>query len=70
MDLVTGGTGIVGSHILEELTKNGSTVRAIKRESSDIQLVQRIFEHYDNPNFDCIQWVLGDITDISSIEEQ
>ena len=69
MDLVTGGTGIVGSHILEELTQNGKTVRAIKRESSDIQLVQRIFEHYNNPNFNCIQWVLGDITDTPSIEE-
>jgi nucleoside-diphosphate-sugar epimerase len=69
MDLVTGGTGIVGSHILEELTRNGKTVRAIKRVASDIQLVQRVFEHYNNPNFNCIEWVLGDITDIPSIEE-
>jgi nucleoside-diphosphate-sugar epimerase len=69
MDLVTGGTGIVGSHILEELTRNGKAVRAIKRASSDIQLVQSIFEHYNNPNFNSIEWVLGDITDIPSIEE-
>jgi len=69
MDLVTGGTGIVGSHILEELTRNGKIVRAIKRTSSDINLVQRVFEHYNNPNFNCIEWVLADITDIPSIEE-
>ena len=69
MDLVTGGTGIVGSHILEELTRNGNTVRAIKRTTSDINLVQRVFEYYNNPNFNCIEWVLGDVTDVPSIDE-
>jgi len=69
MDLVTGGTGIVGSHILEELTRNGDTVRALKRSSSDTGLVQQIFKHYQNSNFNCIEWVIGDITDIPSLEE-
>lgn len=69
MDLVTGGTGIVGSHILEELTRDGLNVRAIRRGSSDINLVQKIFNHYNNPHFDNIEWVNGDITDIPSIEE-
>jgi len=69
MDLVTGGTGIVGSHILEELTRNGTAIRALKRSSSDISLVQRIFNHYNNPNFNKIEWVNGDITDIPSLEE-
>jgi len=69
MDLVTGGTGIVGSHILEILTRDGSKVRAIKRESSDITLVEKVFSHYNNPNYNSIEWVIGDINDIPSLED-
>lgn len=35
MDLVTGGTGLLGSHIVEHLVRAGRGVRALVREGSD-----------------------------------
>ena len=34
MILVTGGTGLVGSHLLFDLAKKGENIRALKRENS------------------------------------
>ncbi|HRT54888.1 MAG TPA: NAD-dependent epimerase/dehydratase family protein, partial [Flavobacteriales bacterium] len=34
MDLVTGGTGIVGAHVLDRLIEQGRTVRALHRPGS------------------------------------
>jgi len=35
MNLITGGTGLLGSHIVEQLCKRGQSVRALARASSD-----------------------------------
>ena len=59
MILVTGGTGLVGSHLLLELLRKGERIRAIKRSTSDTQKVLRIFSYYiDNPDelFSKIDW--------------
>lgn len=73
MDLVTGGTGVVGSHLLFWLTEKGNGVRALKRASSDTGLVERLFLHYDPDNgqdrFRAIEWVDGDVLDIPSLED-
>ncbi len=72
MILVTGGTGLVGSHLLLELTRNHERVRAIHRLDSDMQHVLDIFALYlEDPKaqYGRIEWVPGDITDIESLEK-
>ncbi len=68
--LVSGGTGLVGSHLLVQLVKKGNTIRALRRKNSDLTKVKQVFSYYDmEPDFDRIEWVTGDITDIPSLED-
>ena len=72
MIFVTGGTGLVGTHLLYELVKSGKSIRALKRKSSDLSRVLQIFSCYsENANdiFERIEWVDGDILDYFSLEE-
>jgi len=72
MILVTGGTGLLGSHLLLDLTKAGKQVRAIKRHSSNIQLIRKVFSYYvEDPDklMGQIEWVDADLLDFFSIEE-
>jgi len=73
MILVTGGTGLVGSHLLYELTRGGRAVRAIRRGGSRVGQVRQLFHWYDPEGgdtcFDRIEWVEGDINDLISLQE-
>jgi nucleoside-diphosphate-sugar epimerase len=72
MILVTGGTGLVGSHLLFELTKENKPIKAIYRSEKKLALVKKIFSYYsDNPDtlFDKIVWVQADLLDIPSLTE-
>lgn len=72
MILVTGGTGLVGAHLLLELLKKEKDIFALKRPSSDINITKRIFSYYTNDFqniFDKIKWIDGDILDYQSITE-
>jgi len=72
MVLVTGATGLLGSHLLFELVKKGEKVKALKRHNSNIDLVKKIFSYYSEDYeelFQRILWVEGDITDVNSIYE-
>jgi dihydroflavonol-4-reductase len=72
MILVTGGSGLLGSHFLYELTKEGKRVKALRRKGSDISRVRNIFSYYTNdPDqlLSRIEWVEGDLLDFASIEE-
>lgn len=73
MILVTGGTGLLGSHLMFELARQGSKIRAIYRNASRIKSVEKVFQYY-SPNdylelLKLIEWVEGDILEINSLEE-
>ncbi|MCF8460059.1 MAG: NAD-dependent epimerase/dehydratase family protein [Flavobacteriales bacterium] len=72
MILVTGGTGLLGSHVLMRLLADGAHVRAIYRTEKKRDAVKRFFAYY-NPNADelwqQIEWVQGDVLDVPSLED-
>lgn len=70
MILVTGSTGLVGSHLLYKLISNGEKVRAIYRSEHKLNNVKKVFSCYTNDYtslFESIEWVQGDILDIPSL---
>ncbi|MEZ4797219.1 MAG: NAD-dependent epimerase/dehydratase family protein [Flavobacteriaceae bacterium] len=72
MILVTGGTGLVGSHLLFKLTQKGHKVRALFRSNEKIEAVKHVFSYYTEnieSFFSKIEWVEGDITDIPKLTE-
>lgn len=70
MILVTGGTGLVGAHLLLHLLGNGEqTVRAIHRNPKNIIKTKLLFELYEKSElFSKIEWIPADILDIPSLE--
>lgn len=70
MILVTGGTGLVGSHLLYFLLKENGKVRAIHRKNSDVASVKKVFALY-TPDaeslFNKIEWVEANITDVPEL---
>ena len=72
MVLVTGGTGLVGSHLLYFLLKENDSVRAIHRKSSNLQSVKEVFSYYTSSYealYKKIDWVDADITEVPSLSE-
>lgn len=70
MILVTGGTGLVGSHLLYFLLKENANVRAIHRKNSNIKAVKKVFALYTaevDSLFNKIEWVEANITDIPAL---
>ena len=70
--LVTGGTGLVGAHLLYYLTKDGYHPIAIKRTNSNILNVKKIFSYYSNEHntlFEQITWKECDIIDVLTLED-
>ncbi len=70
MILVTGGTGLVGSHLLFHLLQKEEKVRALKRSASLTENVQKIFSYYTanaQKLFSKIEWVDGDVLDIYTL---
>ena len=69
MIFVTGGTGLVGSHILLKLSEDGKPFKALKRSSSTLNICRNVFLRYNQAElFTRINWVDGDINDIPSLE--
>ncbi len=70
MILVTGGTGLVGSHLLFDLCRSGKQVRAIKRSKSAVENVKKVFNYYSSRSeelFKNIEWVDADLLDVYSL---
>ena len=73
MILVTGGTGLLGSHLLLELSKKGYSSRALFRDERRIDGVKKVFQYYQpdcyEELFSLIDWVNGDILDLASLQD-
>lgn len=70
MNLVTGGTGFTGAHILYQLVIENKPVKAIYRLGSDRDFVKRVFSHYSadySYYFDKIEWVEADMLHYDSV---
>jgi len=70
MILVTGGTGLVGSHLLYQLALQNESIVAIHRNSSDLNAVKNVFSYYSDEYdnlFATIKWIEADINDIPSL---
>lgn len=72
MILVTGGTGLVGSHLLYRLTQAGKEVRALYRSESSLQNTPKVFGYYmedAQSEFEKIEWIQADLFDIIDLQE-
>lgn len=75
MIFVTGGTGLIGSHLLYLLCKTETTrIKAIYRDESKIKNVKKVFEHYDSVAgselFKKIDWAVCDILNLPELKEE
>lgn len=60
--LITGATGLVGSHLLRYLHQAGFTqLRALRRPDSDLSLLGHLAQHID--------WHIGDVLDFDVLEK-
>jgi len=72
MVLVTGGTGLVGSHLIFNLLNKGYRVRVLVRKTSNRNLILKTFGYYSTNAqelFNKIEWIEGDLLDPVSLEE-
>ncbi len=72
MILVTGGTGLVGSHLLYTLLQQHEKVRAVHRASSDTGAIRAIFRCYtDDPDsvYDRIEWMEANLNDLPALSK-
>jgi len=70
MILVTGGTGLVGAHLLFSLLEKHDTIRATHRASSDLQAVKKVFSYFTDSvetMFEKIEWIEANITEIPAL---
>lgn len=56
--VITGATGLVGSHLAERLSQNNSTVRCLVRQNSDLTFLKKLG----------VEFVYGDITDKKAVD--
>ncbi|MFT4681278.1 MAG: dihydroflavonol-4-reductase [Granulosicoccus sp.] len=70
MVLVTGGTGLIGAHLIRQLLLHGSAVRAIKREGSNTAQVAKVLNYYSDSDghlAEKVEWVVADVLDVPGL---
>ncbi|MDG1331505.1 MAG: NAD-dependent epimerase/dehydratase family protein [Crocinitomicaceae bacterium] len=74
MIFVTGGTGVLGSQLLFDLSQDDVIIRALYRSESKRNQLFSFFLRFDpehgEQRYQKIEWVQGDILDIVTLEEQ
>ena len=71
MILVTGGTGLVGSHLLYQLTLKDNIIKATYRSNSDVEHVRSLFEYYSKIStklFNKIKWIEADLNNLPKLQ--
>lgn len=69
MILITGGTGLVGGHLLLRLAGGVTAIRVLYHNEKNISKTKKLFAHHGKSAlFETIDWVQGDITDVPSLE--
>jgi dihydroflavonol-4-reductase len=72
MVLITGGTGLVGSHLIPDLLIRGKKIRVLRRNGSDLNKIRRTLSWYSDKSdelFSSIEFREGDVTDYYSVED-
>lgn len=72
MILITGATGLLGSHLLFQLVQSGEVCKALFRSQHKIKLVEKLFHYYNSSEaedlFAKVKWVKGDLNDFDTLE--
>ena len=67
-NLVTGATGLVGTHIVLDLLKKGQAVRATCTPRSNKKIMEQVFQHYNcHDLFGEIEWVNMELDDVTEV---
>ncbi len=72
MILVTGGTGLLGSHLLYELLLKNDSVKAIYQKTSDLNAVKKVFSYYTtevDTLYKKIIWVEAELNDVPRLKD-
>jgi dihydroflavonol-4-reductase len=72
LNLVTGATGILGSHVVLKLLQSNKPVIACKQKDSDLKKAEKLFSYYKKRGedlFNKIEWRDVDVRDVFSVEE-
>jgi dihydroflavonol-4-reductase len=69
--LVTGGTGLLGSHLIWHLVSDGTRVKATYRGNSNREKVRKVFGYYSgNPDeyYRAIEWIECDLCNYDNLK--
>lgn len=70
MIVLTGASGFLGAHILQQLVASGKKVKALKRAQSDLSFVRRVFEKFGQAgDWQKVEWVDADVLDYFALED-